>query len=247
MRAVSLLLALGVYCCCCCYAKHTLKLPNTHPSPKHTLPAVRSQPVMKNLLAAIEYYGATIFFNYVSTCGLNSTLQNMQENLTVFAPANTAFETLPSTTLKKLETDFNFACETIKFHISPGPVSLTANNTLYPTMSGYNIRVNIYTSPNVSTRNSPGPVSLTANNKLYPTMSGYNIRVNIYASPNITTVSGSTLLLTNNTAQNGVLNVLGKVMYPVPTGSALSLVIDSSNFTILLLALAKAGLTPVLD
>nr|KAG5699496.1 hypothetical protein BaRGS_020055 [Batillaria attramentaria] len=168
-------------------------------------------PVMKNLLAAIEYYGATIFFNYVSTCGLNSTLQNMQENLTVFAPANTAFETLPSTTLKKLETDFNFACETIKFHISPGPVSLTANNTLYPTMSGYNIRVNIYTSPN------------------------------------ITTVSGSTLLLTNNTAQNGVLNVLGKVMYPVPTGSALSLVIDSSNFTILLLALAKAGLTPVLD
>ena len=59
-------------------------------------------------------------------------------------------------------------------------------------------------------------------------------------------MSGSPVLLSNSPATNGVVNMLTRLMYPLPAGTALDYVGDSS-FSMLLLALTKAGVTSLLN
>lgn len=87
---------------------------------------------------------------------------------------------------------------------------------------------------------------IDTNNVVFDTLSGRSARVNVYTQPSLTTISGSPILLDHNEASNGEVNMVSRVMYPLPSGSVLDLV-SGNNYDMLLLALSKAALTSMLN
>ncbi|XP_048244419.1 transforming growth factor-beta-induced protein ig-h3-like [Haliotis rufescens] len=83
--------------------------------------------------------------------------------------------------------------------------------------------------------------------ELLPTVAGAAVRINKYnnSGNEITTVSGSPVLLVDLPCSNGMLFMMKKVIYPVPTGSAFDYVAESDNFSSLRFAITKAGMSQV--
>lgn len=92
-----------------------------------------------------------------------------------------------------------------------------------------------------------GQQYLNTSNEVIETLAGILARVVIYTFPNLTAVSGSPVLLPNNLATNGLVQVMSRVLYPVPSGSALDVVSDDPNYSMFYLALTKASATSFLD
>lgn len=83
-------------------------------------------------------------------------------------------------------------------------------------------------------------------NALLTTLGGASARVNVYTTPSVITIAGSAFLLWDIPATNGQVVIVTKVMYPVPTGTALSLV-NGDTFSMLLLALTRADASALLN
>lgn len=85
-------------------------------------------------------------------------------------------------------------------------------------------------------------------NGLYQTLQGQNVRSNVYSCPtfnNVTTINGVPLCYKDIKASNGVLHKIDQVLVP-PAGNIPKIVTDNPDFSILLAAVAKAGLVEAL-
>nr|KAG5699495.1 hypothetical protein BaRGS_020054 [Batillaria attramentaria] len=165
---------------------------------------VSCQPFNDTLYALLkDHDNSTRFVHYAGQTGLNLTLKDPYESLTVFAPSNQAFDQLPKDVKKELENDLDLLTDVMTFHFYQGLVSLSVNNALSSSLAGAQARINLYTNPKFNTQSFPG-------------------------------------------LRNGVLYLVDKVMFPIPTGTALTFVNDD-KFSMLNLALAKAGMTSFLD
>ncbi|KAK7486754.1 hypothetical protein BaRGS_00022038 [Batillaria attramentaria] len=176
---------------------------------------VSCQPFNDTLYALLkDHDNSTRFVHYAGQTGLNLTLKDPYESLTVFAPSNQAFDQLPKDVKKELENDLDLLTDVMTFHFYQGLVSLSVNNALSSSLAGAQARINLYTNPKF----------------------------------NMTTVSGVPVIQTQSFPglRNGVLYLVDKVMFPIPTGTALTFVNDD-KFSMLNLALAKAGMTSFLD
>ena len=60
------------------------------------------------------------------------------------------------------------------------------------------------------------------------------------------TASGSQVSLADQEASNGVIHVIDRVMYPIPTGTVVDLAVASDYFSTLVTALRTAELVNVL-
>nr|KAG5699494.1 hypothetical protein BaRGS_020053 [Batillaria attramentaria] len=95
-----------------------------------------------------------------------------------------------------------------------------------------------------------GVIPLDADNSFCDSLAKIKSRVNVYdgKKSKVTTVSGVQVgPHLASAARNGLVYIVDKVMFPLPTVSALRFVNSDQRFTSLLLALAKTGTTTVLD
>ncbi|XP_050413974.1 transforming growth factor-beta-induced protein ig-h3 [Patella vulgata] len=82
------------------------------------------------------------------------------------------------------------------------------------------------------------------NEMLIPSEQGANIRINAYPQQNdiVITASGGEIILKNVQAKNGVLQVISKVMFPLPNGTIFELVNNDLHLSTLFLTIIKASL-----
>ncbi|XP_069142417.1 transforming growth factor-beta-induced protein ig-h3-like [Argopecten irradians] len=92
--------------------------------------------------------------------------------------------------------------------------------------------------------------STLTNEQLLPssTPGGLPIRINKYSNSNKTamTSSGGLIIRSDENATNGVINLIDRVMYPLPTGSLYEYVANTASYQTLLLLAAKAQLLDTL-
>lgn len=176
---------------------------------------VNSQPFNDTMFALLSGQAAyTRFLGHAGRIGLNLTLKDPYESLTVFVPSNAAFERLPQDVQKKLEDNLYFLTEVMSFHLYQGPVTFSTDNAMYSSLIGAQARVNVYKTKNTTLATVLG-VPVTSAKSL--------------------------------TARNGFLHLVDKVLYPIPTTTALNLVSSDDNFSKFSLALSKAGVMPWLN
>ncbi|KAK7495567.1 hypothetical protein BaRGS_00013265, partial [Batillaria attramentaria] len=74
----------------------------------------------------------------------------------------------------------------------------------------------------------------------------HDIRFNIYNNGKLVTADGAPVRQADQKASNGVIHVLGKVMFPIPEGSVVDLVAKEKMLSTLLKAVQAANLTEAL-
>lgn len=114
--------------------------------------AVSSQLYNDTLFAVLaDHVHLTTFLGHAGETGLNLTLKDPYERLAVFAPSNAAFQQLPDDLQKRLKDDLDLLTDVMAFHFCQGHISLTVDNSLCSSLAhGANLRVNVYSSPNVN-------------------------------------------------------------------------------------------------
>ncbi|KAK6176506.1 hypothetical protein SNE40_014776 [Patella caerulea] len=82
------------------------------------------------------------------------------------------------------------------------------------------------------------------NEMLIPSEQGANIRINAYPQPQpiVITASGAQIIVKNIQAKNGILQVISKVMFPLPNGTIFELVTNDLHLSTLFLTIVKANL-----
>ncbi|KAI8512351.1 hypothetical protein Bbelb_089900 [Branchiostoma belcheri] len=87
------------------------------------------------------------------------------------------------------------------------------------------------------------------NNLLVPSLAGPKIRINIYdtSEPTVITAEGAPVTSPDHTASNGVVHVIGQVMFPVPMGTVVDIAVGDKDFSTLVTAVSKAGLVATLS
>ncbi|KAL8611296.1 hypothetical protein ACOMHN_013727 [Nucella lapillus] len=115
------------------------------------LPVVLSAAVVRNVYSETHFLGAASFLSYVDKAGLTKLLKDPRENLTVLAPTNVAFSSLPVSLLDRLNADPAFLKQLVSFHLAPGLDDTRVNNKLLDTLTPYQCRVNVYQNPPVTT------------------------------------------------------------------------------------------------
>lgn len=85
------------------------------------------------------------------------------------------------------------------------------------------------------------------NELMVPSLIKTNIRVNLYQDGKIATVEGAKVVKADQMATNGVIHVINKVMFPIPTGSVVDAVVGNKDFSTLLTAVQTAKLATTLS
>lgn len=114
---------------------------------------------------------------------------------------------------------------------------LEANKTLLTEFIEFHVISGTHKTADL--RNDELDVSLFPNHK---------VRINIYnlEEGKVITADGSRLTKPDNTASNGVVHLLGRVLYPVPEGTVTDLITRDPALKTLLNAIQKANLGPTL-
>nr|KAG5702231.1 hypothetical protein BaRGS_030586 [Batillaria attramentaria] len=123
------------------------------------------------------------------------------EDLTLFAPRDEAVDMVPSAVLNQLQSNITLLQDVLKFHVL-GQVTRAADITndllVQPLFQGAKMRLNVYENRRVLTF-----VDL-------PT------HVHVYNNVTVVTAEGALISRTDLDADNGVVHVIDKVIYPLP-------------------------------
>ena len=128
-------------------------------------------------------------------------------------PLNSAYKSVPDSVQKRWATDRTFLKDTLLYHLAI-----------------HNL----------------GENDLTNNLLLNTSNPGYTLRVNTYqtGNKNIITINGAKLVdIPREVTKTGILFLVPSVFYAFPAASAVDLIVGNNDFTTLLLAIAKTGLT----
>eukprot|EP00057_Strongylocentrotus_purpuratus_P030317 XP_781306.3 PREDICTED: transforming growth factor-beta-induced protein ig-h3 [Strongylocentrotus purpuratus] len=96
----------------------------------------------------------------------------------------------------------------------------------------------------------PGMIRSTdiSNNQKVQSLNGAKLRFNVYEEvKKIVTVNGARIIDANRMASNGLVHVVGKVIYPLPVGNVIETLGDNRAFSIIFDLLKKAGLEEELE
>ncbi|CAH1793307.1 unnamed protein product [Owenia fusiformis] len=86
------------------------------------------------------------------------------------------------------------------------------------------------------------------NEEVVPSLdTGKSIRINIYNDGKLITATGSPVVMADQMASNGVIHVLSRVMFPIPTMNIVTAVAGGKDFSTLLTAVQTAGLASTLE
>ncbi|CAH1783771.1 unnamed protein product [Owenia fusiformis] len=137
---------------------------------------------------------------------------------TVFAPTDEAFSTLSPQILRELEKDKELLKNVLLYHIVGGSVM---SNDITNEMTAQSM------------------------------WTGHDIRFNIYKrmleKDTRVTADGSPIIIADIKCSNGVIHIIDRVMYPIPSDTAAAFVAgEQKEFSTLLTALTKANLVDTL-
>jgi len=172
----------------------------------------------ENIPGLATKLGATELVRLVTEAGLAETLSGPGP-FTVFGPTNAAFAKLPKAVLEKLSKDKKLLADVLKYHVVSGSV--------YSSQLSDNLQA----------------TSLL----MLPDGKAADIRINIYNDGKLITADGSPVVLPNQNATNGVIHVVDRVMFPIPTTSIPGEVTMRNEFSTLLAAVKAAGLVETLS
>jgi len=172
----------------------------------------------ENIPGLATKLGATELVRLVTEAGLAETLSGPGP-FTVFGPTNAAFAKLPKAVLEKLSKDKKLLADVLKYHVVSGSV--------YSSQLSDNLQA----------------TSLL----MLPDGKAADIRINIYNDGKLITADGSPVVLPNQNATNGVIHVVDRVMFPIPTTSIPGEVTMRKEFSTLLAAVKAAGLVETLS
>ncbi|GFR86596.1 transforming growth factor-beta-induced protein [Elysia marginata] len=170
-----------------------------------------------DFLDVLEKEGYTELLGLVQAAGLTKALESA-ENVTIFAPSNTAIQNLPESLRFRLVQDKELLGQVLKFHVSPGADQRRRlyDNQKLPTLNeGSNIRIDTYS--------------------LHP-FHHYGV------------MTAQCVPLTGERIQtcNGQIRGLQDVMIP-PKGNVVDVLSLDKKFTILVSLVKRAGLADALQ
>ncbi|EFX90384.1 hypothetical protein DAPPUDRAFT_309644 [Daphnia pulex] len=163
--------------------------------------------------------GLTTLVDSVVKAGLAETLSGPGP-FTVFAPTNEAFSSVDPTTLDTILKDVNLLQKVLTYHVVASliPSSGLTNEAIARSVSGENLRINVYKS-------------------VQPEIAMYKYLIQAI------TVNGALKIKTFE-ASNGIIHVIDKVLVPEPESNIIQVLEKKDKFSTLLTALNIAGLTP---
>ncbi|XP_001190261.3 transforming growth factor-beta-induced protein ig-h3 isoform X2 [Strongylocentrotus purpuratus] len=91
----------------------------------------------------------------------------------------------------------------------------------------------------------PGMIRSTdiSNNQKVQSLNGAKLRFNVYNEvKKIVTVNGARIIDADKMASNGIIQVVDKVIFPLPVGNVIETVVDNQAFSIIVDLLKQAGL-----
>ncbi|XP_071507305.1 uncharacterized protein [Diadema antillarum] len=187
----------------------------------------------KNVLDVAEQNSATKFAKLaLQTSWLSQTLVNSTGRVTVFAFSDTAFDR-SSAALKAALADRWTREAIIQYHVAVGAhmssdiAILNKDTALY----------SLFPSPPLSQSTSYQPIHI---DKYHVESQG--------SQTTVVTASGAKVTTPDLMASNGIVHVIDKVMYPVPTGADMARYVqEEPRYSKLYAALEKANLTAALS
>eukprot|EP00057_Strongylocentrotus_purpuratus_P030335 XP_781365.1 PREDICTED: transforming growth factor-beta-induced protein ig-h3 [Strongylocentrotus purpuratus] len=96
----------------------------------------------------------------------------------------------------------------------------------------------------------PGMIRSTdiSNNQKVQSLNGAKLRFNVYNEvKKIATVNGARIIDADKMASNGIIQVVDKVIFPLPVGNVIETVVDNQAFSIIVDLLKQAGLEEELE
>lgn len=170
-----------------------------------------------NIPEELTKAGATTLVDMVVKAGLAETLSG-EGPFTVIAPTNEAFAKLPKELVDTLMGDVELLKKVLLHHV---------------------VDVGAVTS------------DMIQNDMAVNSVVGTQHRVNIYLKskfyPGFFTVNGKRLVKTDIRADNGMIHMVGDVLYPIPEGNIAEVVTGDDRFSTLLAAVGAAGLAETLS
>ncbi|KAL8559200.1 hypothetical protein ACOMHN_048447 [Nucella lapillus] len=154
-----------------------------------------------DILTVATDNGCRHIVDLIHTAGLDSTLRDAG-NVTLFAPGDHAVARVPREILHHLKHNVTLLAQVLKFHVVPqiARAADVTSDLLLPTLAtgGVKMRMNVYRSTYVDYV-SILPV----------------IREN--RTKTVVTAEGSPLTHTDLAADNGIVHVINRVVYPLPS------------------------------
>ncbi|XP_041459824.1 transforming growth factor-beta-induced protein ig-h3-like isoform X2 [Lytechinus variegatus] len=180
-----------------------------------------------NILHVLRQSGATSFLSYAQRCPWVLQELGGRSGYTVLAPTNRAFEEIPRVIYNAMNSSAEVTEWYLRYHIllDAIPRSEMWDNRLVPTAFKPPQSVN-------------EPVQLMRFN----TYTVWNDMLTEYEK--VKTASGSPITKFDLTASNGIVHIIDRVMYPIPTGSNLARYFElEPKYSSLYSALETANLT----
>ncbi|XP_076448454.1 transforming growth factor-beta-induced protein ig-h3-like [Babylonia areolata] len=154
-----------------------------------------------DLLTVAADNGCRQIVDLIHSAGLDSTLRSAK-SVTLFAPSDDAMARVPTEVLDLLQHNATLLSRVLQFHAVPqvARAADVTNDLLLPTLAGggLKLRMNVYTSSVVDV------VSLT------PVIQEHRTKT-------VVTAEGSAVIRTDLAADNGIVHVIDKVIYPLPS------------------------------
>jgi uncharacterized surface protein with fasciclin (FAS1) repeats len=202
-----------------------------------------TSPKTTGLLAALPGSNYSLLSSNIQSAGLLDTINNAGP-LTLFAPVNSAFESIPADTLANLKKPENLSKyqNLLKNHLVAGNMDLNSlkDGSTVKSLAGYDLPVKI----------DSGKLYIDGV-EIDKTIDGNTNNINVYSVPNILEIPTSILPTANNSTPASTTTT------PVATGTPKSLVYNAGgsldtankagNFKTLLAAINAADLASTLD
>ncbi|KAJ8301480.1 hypothetical protein KUTeg_020467 [Tegillarca granosa] len=136
---------------------------------------------------------------------------------TVFAPTDDAFSKVPSDVINNLKNNKTLLTEVLKYHVVSGKV-------LSSDLS------NDMTVPSL--------------------LDNQDVRINVYESRfilKIVTVNGCTVIKPDQEASNGIIHVIDRVIYPIPSENMIEYITNRPNLQTLAKGFSSAGIEDIFE
>lgn len=221
----------------------------------HVINTVLVPPGIMNIVQTAEYYNFSTLVTAIKAANLTAALSGNSSKLTVFAPTNAAFESLPSGILNYLLSNTTALSQVLTYHVASGYLTAAdiENLTSIKTLQGSSLPVNIsmgrvmvgiatVTMPNIVTSNGiihvinavlvPGGIMNVVQTAEY-----YNF------STLVTAVETANLTgaLSNNSSPVTVFAPTNAAFAALPNGTLSSLLANTSALTSVLTYHVVAG------
>ncbi|KAL3847913.1 hypothetical protein ACJMK2_018803 [Sinanodonta woodiana] len=142
-----------------------------------------------NLADLAQGLGATTFIELATEAGMLDIL-TMGGPFTIFCPTNEAFENLPGDVMERMKTDKQMLMDMMKYHLTSGMM-----------MSSH------FTN------------EMMVDSMMMMDGMPIGIRMNMYMNGMLMTANGSPIIKADQMATNGMIHMVGRVMFPMPMKS----------------------------